>query len=54
MPHTLGVRPGSTFHERAHGDNTTAVDPAPTPVSRSSRHRFDRDEPTPPSTDAQS
>ncbi|WP_415939916.1 DNA polymerase Y family protein [Streptomyces sp. 039-1] len=40
----LGARPGRTLHERAHGHDTTAVDPTPTPASMSSEHRFDRDE----------
>ncbi|MFD7899060.1 hypothetical protein [Streptomyces sp. NPDC059743] len=40
----LGARPGRILHERAHGHDTTPVDPAPTPASISSEHRFDRDE----------
>ncbi|WP_327411312.1 DNA polymerase Y family protein [Streptomyces sp. NBC_01281] len=40
----LGARPGRTLHERAHGHDTTTVDPTPTPASMSSEHRFDRDE----------
>ncbi|MFI0813451.1 DNA polymerase Y family protein [Streptomyces echinatus] len=40
----LGARAGRTLHERAHGHDTTIVDPTPTPASMSSEHRFDRDE----------
>ncbi|MFJ7305254.1 DNA polymerase thumb domain-containing protein [Streptomyces sp. NPDC099088] len=40
----LGARPGRTLHERAHGHDTTTVDPTPTPASMSSEHRYDRDE----------
>ncbi|MET7443484.1 hypothetical protein, partial [Streptomyces sp. NPDC005568] len=40
----LGARPGRTLHERAHGHDTSIVDPTPTPASTSSEHRFDRDE----------
>ncbi|MFE2534939.1 hypothetical protein [Streptomyces sp. NPDC059371] len=40
----LGARPGRTLHERAHGHDTTIVDPTPTPASMSSEHRFERDE----------
>ncbi|MFE4698683.1 hypothetical protein ACFRIC_16615 [Streptomyces sp. NPDC056738] len=40
----LGARPGRTLHERAHGHDTTTVDPTPTPASMSSEHRFERDE----------
>uniref|UniRef100_A0AAU3I9S9 UmuC domain-containing protein n=1 Tax=Streptomyces sp. NBC_01393 TaxID=2903851 RepID=A0AAU3I9S9_9ACTN len=40
----LGARPGRTLYERAHGYDTTIVDPTPTPASMSSEHRFDRDE----------
>ncbi|MFJ7306147.1 DNA polymerase thumb domain-containing protein [Streptomyces sp. NPDC099088] len=32
----LGARPGRTLHERAHGHDTTAVDPTPAPASMSS------------------
>ncbi|OQQ13161.1 hypothetical protein B0675_36625 [Streptomyces sp. M41(2017)] len=40
----LGARPGRILHERAHGHDTTAVDPTPTPASMSSENRYDHDE----------
>ncbi|MFD7679564.1 hypothetical protein [Streptomyces sp. NPDC060187] len=40
----LGARPGRTLHERAHGHDSAAVDPTPTPASMSSEYHFDRDE----------
>ncbi|ALV39403.1 DNA polymerase [Streptomyces sp. CdTB01] len=40
----LGARAGRTLHERAHGRDTTVVDPDPAPASISSEHRFARDE----------
>ncbi|MGC4984656.1 DNA polymerase Y family protein [Streptomyces sp. DT193] len=40
----LGARPGRTLYERAHGHDTTTVDPTSTPASMSSERRFDRDE----------
>lgn len=40
----LGARVGRTLHERAHGIDTQAVDPAPAPASISAEHRFPRDE----------
>ncbi|WP_331730918.1 hypothetical protein OG933_45310 (plasmid) [Streptomyces sp. NBC_00016] len=40
----LGARAGRALHERAHGRDTTAVDPTPAPASISAEHRFTRDE----------
>ncbi|WP_330309874.1 MULTISPECIES: DNA polymerase thumb domain-containing protein [unclassified Streptomyces] len=44
----LGARPGRTLHERAHGHDTSVVDPAPAPApapaSISAEHAFPRDE----------
>ncbi|MGW3653774.1 DNA polymerase Y family protein [Streptomyces sp. NPDC000878] len=40
----LGARTGRTLHERAHGRDTTVVDPAPVPTGISAEHRFPHDE----------
>ncbi|MEV6406038.1 hypothetical protein AB0M58_24200 [Streptomyces bobili] len=40
----LGARAGRTLHDRAHGHDTTIVDPTPAPATISAEHRFARDE----------
>ncbi|MFG2960896.1 hypothetical protein ACGF5O_45140 [Streptomyces sp. NPDC048291] len=40
----LGARAGRALHEHAHGRDTAAVDPTPTPATISTEHRFVRDE----------
>lgn len=40
----LGARPGRTLSERAHGRDTSVVDPTPAPASISAEHAFPRDE----------
>ncbi|WP_406482570.1 DNA polymerase thumb domain-containing protein [Streptomyces sp. NBC_01615] len=40
----LGARLGRTLHERAHGHDTSVVNPTPAPASISTEHAFPRDE----------